>query len=268
MHYYKHHIGDFNSGTVRMTQLERWFYRDLIELYYDTEKPLPKDLDRLSAMVGARTQEHREAIAAILINKFESTDEGWFHARCEAELASYRKRGEANRTNGARGGRRKSSDTNPPETHSVTNESETEPKRTLTTNHKPLTINQEPITTNQSPIGDRKTKPQAAATLPDWLDAEVWSAFVEHRKKLRKPMTAHAESLMVKKLAALVAQGCDPTERLETAIERGWLSVYPLDGNGGAVGRKTGFPATLDQIEADAEAQLRRIYGDDGVIDG
>jgi len=47
MNYYPHHIGDFNSATRHLTRIERSVYRDLIELYYDTEAPLSRDVDKL-----------------------------------------------------------------------------------------------------------------------------------------------------------------------------------------------------------------------------
>lgn len=66
--------------------------------------------------------------------------------------------------------------------------------------------------------------------LPEWLHAETWAAFVESRKRLRKPMTPHAMALTVKRLDGMRAQGHDPRALLETAIERGWLTVYAPDG--------------------------------------
>ena len=45
MHYYSHNIGDFNNSTRHLTRVERSLYRDLIELYYDSEQPL-QSVDR------------------------------------------------------------------------------------------------------------------------------------------------------------------------------------------------------------------------------
>ena len=43
MHHYPFHIGDFRAGCIHMTKLERWMYRDLLDVVYDTERPLPAD---------------------------------------------------------------------------------------------------------------------------------------------------------------------------------------------------------------------------------
>ena len=56
MNYYQHHIGDFNNATRHLTRVERSLYRDLIELYYDTEKYLTDDVDWLERKMMARTE--------------------------------------------------------------------------------------------------------------------------------------------------------------------------------------------------------------------
>ncbi|WP_104012205.1 YdaU family protein [Burkholderia anthinoferrum] len=107
MNYYPHHIGDFRSGTVNMTRVERWIYRDLIDVYYDTEKPLPLDLDAVCYAVGVSSEEERRAVANLLRFKFTQTDAGYVHDRCEIEIAAYRSRAETAQENGKKGGRPK-----------------------------------------------------------------------------------------------------------------------------------------------------------------
>ena len=51
--------------------------------------------------------------------------------------------------------------------------------------------------------------------------------FEEHRKALRKPMTDKARQLLIKKLNKLAGNPDKKIELLETAIECGWLTVYP-----------------------------------------
>ncbi|WP_080421107.1 YdaU family protein [Burkholderia ubonensis] len=123
MNYYPHHIGDFRSGTVNMSRVERWIYRDLIDVYYDTEKPLPLDLDAVCYAVGVSAEEERRAVANLLRFKFTQTDAGYVHERCEIEIAAYRLRAETAQENGKKGGRPKKrtasesgTKQNPPET--------------------------------------------------------------------------------------------------------------------------------------------------------
>lgn len=52
--------------------------------------------------------------------------------------------------------------------------------------------------------------------------------FIEHRKKLRKPMTDKAIALLITKLNKLApGNTSEKVELINTAIERGWMSVYP-----------------------------------------
>lgn len=61
---------------------------------------------------------------------------------------------------------------------------------------------------------------------PQGVSNELWEEFKKHRVRLKSPMTEKAEKLLADKLKKLQAKGHDPTELLETAIERGWKSVF------------------------------------------
>ena len=87
--------------------------------------------------------------------------------------------------------------------------------------------------------------------LPDNVSRETFAAFIESRKKNRKPLTAFAAKLICRKLAKFAMDGHNPNELLETAIERGWQSVFAPDaarptGNGKpAIAWWTNEPATI-----------------------
>ena len=90
MNHYPHHIGDFNNGTRHLTRIERSIYRDLIELYYDTESPLNGDIDALARRIIARSDEERAALDAVLGEFFKLQEGAYFHSRCDEELAKYK----------------------------------------------------------------------------------------------------------------------------------------------------------------------------------
>ncbi|NLZ11646.1 MAG: YdaU family protein [Alcaligenaceae bacterium] len=90
MNYYPHHIGDFNSATRHLTRIERSVYRDLIDLYYDTEAELTLDFNGLCRLIIARSDEERTAVEQVLNEFFTKTEHGWFHARCDEEIQKYR----------------------------------------------------------------------------------------------------------------------------------------------------------------------------------
>jgi hypothetical protein len=62
--------------------------------------------------------------------------------------------------------------------------------------------------------------------LPDWLPADKWQDFVDHRKAIRKPMTDKARERMLRHLADLKAKGHDVVTLMDTAIRSGWQDVY------------------------------------------
>ena len=88
MRHYPHHIGDFNSATRHLTRVERSLYRDLIDLYYDTEQPLNGDFDKLARRVIC-DDDDKPALRDVLNEFFVEHDDGWHNARCDAEIAKY-----------------------------------------------------------------------------------------------------------------------------------------------------------------------------------
>ena len=158
MNYYQHHIGDFNNATRHLTRVERSIYSDMLDLYYDTEKPMTLDFDLLCRKVIARTDEERTAVQQALNEFFIETDAGWYQERCEQVIADYHantgQKAAAGRASAAKRAakRQQAINGNPTDVERALNERAT---------------NQEPITNNQEePIG--KTKAANRRTkLPD-----------------------------------------------------------------------------------------------------
>lgn len=89
MKHYPHHIGDFDKATRHLTRIERSVYRDLIDLYYDTEQRLTLDVSALCRRIIARSNEEATAVQQVLNEFFTETPTGWYHDRCEAEISAY-----------------------------------------------------------------------------------------------------------------------------------------------------------------------------------
>ena len=94
MHHYPHHVSDFKSATCHLTFVERALYRELLDLYYDTEQPLNPDFDKLARRVLATTDELRAVLQGLLEEFFKLQDDGWHNDRCDIELAAYLKKQE------------------------------------------------------------------------------------------------------------------------------------------------------------------------------
>ena len=139
MNHYPHHIGDFNNGTRHLTRIERSIYRDLIELYYDTEAPLTSDIDALARRIIARSEEERIALVAVLEEFFTLDAGAYTHSRCDEELAKYQAFAENGKQGAAK--RWKRPPDSPPINSPLAKNSPPiiSPIATRTNNHKPIT---------------------------------------------------------------------------------------------------------------------------------
>ena len=89
MNHYPYHIGDFDRATRHLTRIERSVYRDLLDLYYDTETRLTLDMNALCRRIIARSNEESTAVEQVLNEFFTKTETGWYHARCDEEISAY-----------------------------------------------------------------------------------------------------------------------------------------------------------------------------------
>lgn len=161
MNYYPHHIGDFNSATRHLSRIERSVYRDLIDLYYDTELPLCLDTDRLCRLIIARTEEEVKAVTQVLSEFFTKEEIGFTHERCDQEITKYLSKAKQAAENGKRGGRPRKPEQTAQQPEN--NPEETQPVISGLPEDSGSKANQEPITNNQI---DQDQKICAAAAAP------------------------------------------------------------------------------------------------------
>lgn len=189
MHYYPHHIGDYRSGTMHLSNEEDLAYRRLLEMYYDTEQPIPLE----TQWVARRLRVGAEALESVLRDFFTRTEEGFRNAKCDLVIREYHEMAEKNRRNGRKGGRPKSNKQateNPVGSESVTNGNPVETH---------LKANQEPITNNQK--SRKKKAADAAVSLPSGVDQQVWDDWLAIRKAKNLPLTETAWGEMEKEAA-------------------------------------------------------------------
>jgi uncharacterized protein YdaU (DUF1376 family) len=151
MHSYQHNIKTFNHATRHLTRVERALYRDLIELYYDTEQPLPSaDFDRLARLVLAHSDDEKAALRVVLGEFFELTGDVYSHDYCDSVIEKYHtqttlkaKAGKASalaRQQKADARKQQRLNRNEQVLNSVPTEAQQNP-----TNKKPETINHKPL---------------------------------------------------------------------------------------------------------------------------
>lgn len=135
MHYYSHNIGDYRKDTHHLSLLEHGAYRQLLDTYYLSEKPLTLDHAILMRTHCARNADEMQAVESVLIDFFVRTEEGYIHKRCDVEIEAFHSKSVSARESAkARWDRvRAEKEAKAMRSHSEGN-----------ANHKPLTINQEP----------------------------------------------------------------------------------------------------------------------------
>ncbi|MFZ6773050.1 YdaU family protein [Undibacterium sp. SXout7W] len=172
MNYYSHHIGDFNNATRHLTRVERSIYRDMLDMYYDTEQPLTLDFNTLCRKLLARSNEESTAVEQVLNEFFIKTESGWFHSRCDEEIAEYletntakSKAGKASAAKRAEEKERRLAELNKTSTENQQHSTDVEHVLDYVGSSVQRTNNQEPITNNQEP-NKPNTTPPAAAVAP------------------------------------------------------------------------------------------------------
>jgi uncharacterized protein YdaU (DUF1376 family) len=165
MHYYQFNIGDYAKSTKHLTLLEDLAYRRLLDIYYDTEKPLISNVKQLARIAGM--SEYIDEINNVLSDFFTETEEGFTQKKTACEIQAYQAKAGTARVNGKLGGRPKKTQTEPKETQSANSANPDETG--LKGNYKPLTINQEPLTNNQE-LSVKDTGTKAKRFVPPTLD--------------------------------------------------------------------------------------------------
>lgn len=169
MDYYSHHIGDFNNATRHLTPVQRSLYRDAIEMYYDTEKPLITDIPKLARLMLATTNKEIDALKVVLDEFFELKECGYFHGRCAGEIELYQlnqsQKSDAGKASGR--ARRKIRDERSARSTNVEQKPES----------VELTSNHEPVTMNHSISGNSISEFALPKDVPTKEIIDMWNAF-------------------------------------------------------------------------------------------
>lgn len=107
MHYYQFNIADYRKDTAHLSLLEHGVYRQLLDWYYISEKPIPKETQVVFRRLSARTQEEQNAILIVLDEFFIESENAWNHKKCDEEIKKYKIKAKISKENGKLGGRPK-----------------------------------------------------------------------------------------------------------------------------------------------------------------
>ena len=194
MHYFQFEIKEWVSNTAHLSLEEEAIYLRLVNFYYDSEKPIPSDIEMISRKLRIA---NIQMTYAILHEFFTECESGFVHDRCNLEIAKYHAKSEqASRAGKASAEKRFNS---------------------RSTAVQPI-INQESLIINQESIIKKQTK---ALPTPAGVSSDLWDDFLIYRKRLKAPVTDRVLARLIKE-ADLAKMPLDQV--LETIIFKGWRS--------------------------------------------
>ena len=197
MHYYTFNIGDYRRDTSHLSLLEHGIYRQLIDTYYLSEKPLNKDLGELMRSHCVRSADEMQALKNVLKDFFDETDEGYFHKGCDRQVKQFKDKSEKARLSAEARWKPSESDRN---ANGMRTHSEGNANGMLTNNHKPITNNKKTTT----------------VVKPDDVSQEVWDDYRVSRKVALTPTALKTIVNEAKKA------GWTTEAALKESILRGW----------------------------------------------
>jgi uncharacterized protein YdaU (DUF1376 family) len=225
MHYYQFNLKDYKAHTEHLSEMEDLAYRRMIDWCYLHESGLPIDVDEIARLIRMRT--HCESIAVVLREFFCNLDGEFLNKRIDSEVSKYKAKSDKARDSAnARWGKKKKVNKKiKPDANALRTECEGN------ANNKPLTINKELLTKNKEPV------------LPDFLDKDLWSDFLQMREKKKAENTERALNGLLKKLAGYYNDGHDANAIVQESYENGWKGLFEpkgkRNGNGSLMAKNT-----------------------------
>lgn len=90
MHYYPHHVADYQRDTAHLSMLEHGAYRLLMDRYYESEKPISNQLETLFRIIRALSKAEKESIRKVLSEFFTLVDGFYIHKRIDFEIDCFK----------------------------------------------------------------------------------------------------------------------------------------------------------------------------------
>lgn len=234
MHYYQFNISVWALHTSHLTLEEECVYRRLLDYYYDTELPIPKETKLVIRRLRLLSYEH--IVESILNEFFHLESDGWHNNRADIEIADYKNKAEKARNNGKKGGRPKQNKGIETDPVILANPEET----TLQANYKLLTNNYE-LRTNSLVTAQAPTPKKLAKRLPD--DWRPDREYFEAAKLIKPDMTQEWFVQVAHKFKDywIAKAGKDATKADWLATWRNWIRREAENAKGGigSTGKKS-----------------------------
>jgi hypothetical protein len=107
-------------------------------------------------------------------------------------------------------------------------------------------------------------QPDLISALPDYIDPDLWTDFIQHRKEMKKKLTPTSTRYLLKKLARYHSEGIDVNASIMQALEGTWQGIFPYEKANRAKQNGSGqreTPVQLRERQADeARAEITARY--------
>ena len=217
---------DYNADTAHLDLMQLGAYQRLLGYIYQRRQPLPGDPDKIFRLTHATSAMEQTAVRQVLQEYFvPDTDpergECWRHLRAERELEraegfSNMAAERAKKAAAARWDASSNASSNP----------QAKPKQCLSNATQNQNQNQSQKE-ESDPEPEPKTRACAreATVIPAGVDGQAWDEFLQHRREIRKPLTA----LAAKKAANLLSEHSPAEQRqmVDDSIRNRWTGLFP-----------------------------------------
>ena len=188
MNYFPFHVGDYAAHTAHLEPMEDLAYRRLLDQYYLREGPLPADIQVTAKLVRMRSM--AADVESVLREFFVLADDGWRHARCDAEVAKMQDRQAKARESAAASvnARLAKAQAN---AQRALREQQTNAERTLAENTADVELPTPTPTPTPTPVVKKESARARAAPMacPDGVEPQTWADWLTLRKAKKAPVT-------------------------------------------------------------------------------
>lgn len=239
----------FKSATRHLTAEQDGIYRRLIDEYMETREPLPDNDIALARIAGVSEINWLDA-SRILRAFFTHKNGLLFHPFCDQQLDIQDKKTKIRKNSAEKAAKKRWSknDINQKDecvTHTNRN---TDAMRADATETETETVLNTSVFNNPLP----PKRGVNEVSIPEWIPPDVWKAFLDMRKAIKKPATPRAQNLIIKKTEELTHDTATRIAIIDQSIRNGWQDVYAL---------KTDQPREQAQVAAGSLAQARPASG-------
>jgi uncharacterized protein YdaU (DUF1376 family) len=213
----KFYPSDFLAGTSGMSPAERGVYITLLCLIYEADGPIAFDETRLARRCGAPRNVFSRLLEALVMDGKLTLEDGFLsNRRAEKALADRHLRIKNSTMAASKKWKRDKQKDQGKQWGNPAGASATQCAGNAIPEPEPDNISSnDDIGASASAHAQKLTPRQELETV---LDEERADAVIEHRQRMRKPLTARA----AKMLAGKLSKAGDPNRAADLMIERGW----------------------------------------------